>query len=207
MIDRIAATRALAERLDDQLVVTGLGNVAQDLYSLGDRPLSFYLWGAMGTAASVALGLALAQPRRRVVLLEGDGSLLMGLSALSTIGKLQPSNLTCLVWDNGCYQITGGQPTHTQEGGTDLAGVARACGIERSSVVAELSALEAALDNALAAPGPSLVVARVDAKVTNAYLPRRADLFKYRFMHALGTYPDVGAMAWAQGGPATHSVS
>ena len=191
MIDRLAATRLLVGRLTDQALVTGLGNVAFDVYALGDRPLNFYTWGAMGTAASVALGLALAQPDRRVVLVEGDGSLLMNLGTLATIGRTAPSNLTCFIWDNERFQITGGQATNTRGGSTDLAAVARACGIPRAELVSDLPGLEVAVESVLQSPGPALVVAKVDDRITDAYLPRKPVVIKHRFMQALGTLPDA----------------
>jgi thiamine pyrophosphate-dependent acetolactate synthase large subunit-like protein len=198
MIDRLAATRQIAARLTDQLVVTGFGNVAFDVFELGDRPLNFYSWGAMGVAASVALGLALAQPERQVVLIEGDGSLLMNLGALATIGRVAPSNLACLILDNERFQITGGQPTSTAHGATDLAGVARACGFAAAEAVVDGDALGPALETVLSSPGPRMLVAKVGQEVTKAYLPRNPVLIKYRFMHALGTAPEVDALAWGQ---------
>lgn len=189
MIDRLEATRLLCARLDEQLVVSGLGNAAFDLYAACDRVLNFYTWGAMGTALPIGLGLALAQPERRVLVVEGDGSLLMNLGALATVGRYAPANLACLVWDNARFLITGGQPTATLDR-TDLAAVARGCGIGRAEAVADLDAFRCALDRLLAGPGPALLVARVDSRASQGALPRRPVLIKYRFMQALGTLPD-----------------
>jgi|SRR6185312_14466820 len=118
----------LAERGKDLLVVPGLGSTTWDLMAAGDDPRNFYLWGAMGGAAMIGLGLALAQPARRVAVITGDGEMLMGLGSLATIGIQRPRNLAVIVFDNAVYGETGGQPSHTQ-GGVDLAAVARASGI------------------------------------------------------------------------------
>lgn len=118
----------VADRGEDLLVVPGLGSTAWDLAAAGDDPRNFYMWGAMGGTAMVGLGLALAQPDKRVAVVTGDGDMLMGLGALATIGLQRPRNLAVIVFDNGVYGETGGQASHTQKG-TDLVGVARACGI------------------------------------------------------------------------------
>jgi thiamine pyrophosphate-dependent acetolactate synthase large subunit-like protein len=125
---RAAMAALLADRGDDLLVVPGLGSTTWDLAAAGDDPRNFYLWGAMGGAAMIGLGLALAQPKRRVAVITGDGEMLMGLGALATIGVQRPGNLAVIVFDNGVYGETGMQPSHTQ-GGADLVGVAAACGI------------------------------------------------------------------------------
>jgi thiamine pyrophosphate-dependent acetolactate synthase large subunit-like protein len=125
---RAAMATLLAGRGDDLLVIPGLGSTAWDAAAAGDNGRNFYLWGAMGGAAMIGLGLALAQPARRVAVITGDGEMLMGLGALATIGIQQPGNLAVIVFDNGVYGETGMQPSHTQSG-VDLIGVARACGI------------------------------------------------------------------------------
>jgi len=126
---RAAMATLLADRGDDLLVVPGLGSTAWDLAAAGDDDRNFYLWGAMGGAAMIGLGLALAQPRRRVAVVTGDGEMLMGLGSLATIGIQRPRNLAIVVFDNGVYGETGMQPSHTQ-GGVDLLKVAGACGID-----------------------------------------------------------------------------
>lgn len=156
-VDRAAALRSLSARLRDELVVAALGNPAYDLYNAGDRPQHVYLWGAMGLAPSVALGVALAAPQAKVVALEGDGGLLMNLGALATVGALAPPNLVVVVFDNGAFDLTGGQPTATAAG-TDLAAVARGCGIARTRHVATLEDFDAAMAEALDGPGPWCVV-------------------------------------------------
>lgn len=128
-LERRAAMAALLKDRDDSLlVVPGLGSTTWDLAAAGDDPRNFYMWGAMGGAAMIGLGLALAQPARRVAVITGDGEMLMGLGSLATIGIQKPSNLALIVFDNGVYGETGMQPSHTQ-GGVDLMNVAKACGI------------------------------------------------------------------------------
>ena len=125
---RAAMAKLLADRGDDLLVVPGLGSTAWDAAAVGDNDRNFYLWGAMGGAAMIGLGLALAQPGRRVAVITGDGEMLMGLGSLATIGIQKPRNLAIIVFDNGVYGETGMQPSHTQSG-VDLISVAGACGI------------------------------------------------------------------------------
>jgi thiamine pyrophosphate-dependent acetolactate synthase large subunit-like protein len=125
---RAAMATLLADRGEDLLVVPGLGSTTWDLAALGDNDRDFYLWGAMGGAAMIGLGLALAQPARRVAVITGDGEMLMGLGALATIALQRPPNLAVIVFDNGVYGETGMQPSHTQDG-ADLVGAAKACGI------------------------------------------------------------------------------
>src|SRR5213595_418724 len=120
---RSAVARILADRRDT-LVVTGLGSPTYDCAAVGDHPLNFYLWGAMGSAVTVGLGLALAQPKRRVLVVTGDGEMLMGLGALATVGVQQPKNLSVVVIDNEHYGETGMQATHTASG-IDLAAAAK----------------------------------------------------------------------------------
>lgn len=128
-LDRRRFVADLIGRLpEDTLIVTGLGSPSYDVFSAGDRPGTFYLWGAMGAAAPLALGLALAQPDRPVVAITGDGEHLMGIGALATIGAELPPNLTVVVLDNAHFGETGMQPSHTGLG-TDLVAVARGFGI------------------------------------------------------------------------------
>jgi len=128
-LERRAAMAALvAGRDDDLLVVPGLGSTTWDLAAAGDNDRNFYLWGAMGGAAMIGLGLALAQPQKRVAVITGDGEMLMGMGAFATIGVQQPKNMAVIVFDNGVYGETGMQPSATQ-GGVDLLAIARGCGI------------------------------------------------------------------------------
>ncbi len=129
-IERRTAIAALfADRPGDLLVVPGLGSTTWDLASLGDDPRNFYLWGAMGGAAMIGLGLALAQPKKRVAVITGDGEMLMGLGSLATIALKRPPNLAVIVFDNGRYGETGMQESHTART-ADLVAAARACGFE-----------------------------------------------------------------------------
>src|SRR5712691_7689078 len=134
-LHRREAVKALLSERRELLVVAGLGSTSWDITAAGDSPLSLPLWGAMGQAAMVGLGLALAQPKRRVLVITGDGEMLMGIGSLATIGVQQPSNLSVVVIDNERYGETGMQATHTAHG-VDLAGVAKACGFRNSQVVA-----------------------------------------------------------------------
>src|SRR5207244_2238938 len=130
---RDVVSQLLRER-GELLVVAGLGSTVWDITAAGDSPLSFPLWGAMGQAAMIGLGLALAQPRRRVLVVTGDGEMLMGLGSLATIGVQRPANLTVVVIDNERYGETGMQATHTADG-VDLAAVAKACGFTNSRLI------------------------------------------------------------------------
>ena len=133
----------LARRtLTDEPVVVSLGHPAYELFAAGDRPLNFYTWGSMGLTSSIALGLALARPDRRVVALDGDGSLLMNLGSLATIAACAPANLLVLVLDNGQYGTTGGQATATA-GAADLEAAARAMGVRQTATVRDAQAARA----------------------------------------------------------------
>jgi thiamine pyrophosphate-dependent acetolactate synthase large subunit-like protein len=174
----------LAER-DGLLVVAGLGSTAWDCTAAGDHDLTFPLWGAMGQAAMMGLGLALAQPERRVLVITGDGEMLMGLGALATIGVQRPTNLSVVVIDNGRYGETGMQETHTAHG-VDLTAVARASGFGDARTVhasADIAALRAAIH---AHPGPNFATVKVRAeKVPIILPPRDGGLLKARFRRAL----------------------
>ena len=130
-LDRRAAMRTLLENRGDLLLVTGLGSTTWDAAAVGDDDRNFYLWGAMGAAAMIGLGLAIARPDRRVLVVTGDGEMLMGLGALATIGVQRPPNLALAVFDNGHYGETGMQASHTAES-VELVAVARACGFRET---------------------------------------------------------------------------
>jgi thiamine pyrophosphate-dependent acetolactate synthase large subunit-like protein len=190
ILERRAAVRALmAGRPADLLVVAGLGTPAYDLYAAGDHDANFYLWGAMGGAAMIGLGLALAQPDRPVLVLTGDGEALMGLGALATIGAQRPANLMVVVLDNGHFGETGMQPSHTSLG-TDLPRVAEACGFAWSATVRDMAGIEA-LRRRLATPeGPGLVRAIIGAEPTPKALPARDGAYlATRFRAHLGLAP------------------
>src|SRR2546430_3780226 len=129
-LDRREAMRVLLGNRGDMLVVTGLGSTTWDAAGVGEDERNFYLWGAMGAAAMVGLGLAVAQPARRVLVVTGDGEMLMGLGSLATIGVQRPPNLAIAVFDNGRYGETGMQASHTADG-VALIGVAQACGFKQ----------------------------------------------------------------------------
>jgi thiamine pyrophosphate-dependent acetolactate synthase large subunit-like protein len=181
---RDVVARLLAER-GDLLVVAGLGSTAWDCTAAGDHPLTFPLWGAMGQAAMMGLGLALAHPARRVLVVTGDGEMLMGMGSLATIGVQRPANLSVVVIDNERYGETGMQATHTASG-VDLAAVARACGFAQASTLtreSEIAALRAAVH---AQPGPNFAAVKVVAdKVPIVLPPRDGGLLKARFRRAL----------------------
>ncbi len=151
-LTRAEATRLLAERLGSEAVVANLGEATTDLQHVADRPLNFYMFGAMGQCSSLALGIALARPNVRVIALDGDGSLLMNLGSLCTIASTSPENYTLVVWDNEVYQTTGGQPTATAHG-ADLAAIARGAGVEKAMVVRTEEELQRAYDGIIAGGG------------------------------------------------------
>ena len=185
MIDRLEATRYVVERMTDDLVVASLGNPKYDLFLSGDRPLNFYLWNSMGMACSMGLGLAMAQPERRVWIMDGDGALLMNLGALATEALRAPPNLIHIVWDNRQYQLTGGQPTATAYG-ADLARIAEGAGFEKVERTETQEAFETAAERALAEPGPWFILALVNDKTSGVRPPRSPTFIKHRFMTALG---------------------
>jgi thiamine pyrophosphate-dependent acetolactate synthase large subunit-like protein len=186
-LSRLALTRRLVGMLTaGEAVVAGIGNTNFDLAAAGaTRPENFYMLGSMGLASSIALGVALQQPARRVFALEGDGSLLMNLGSLATIATAAPGNLTVIVWDNGAYQITGGQPAATARG-TDLVAVALGAGIASSRWETDEEDFAAAIEHALRADGPHFIAARVDSSPGAARPERDPVVLKDRFMRGIG---------------------
>lgn len=183
---RLEATRVVREQLTDEAVVASLGHPAYDLCAVGDRPENFYTWGSMGVATSVGLGVAMARPERQIVVLDGDGSLLMNLGSLATIATVAPPNLTVVVWDNGEYGTTGGQPTATARD-ANLERAAVALGVARATTVVSLAALQEAIRAALAEPGPWVIVAKVKESAPTARPPLDCVFIKQRFMAAIGS--------------------
>jgi sulfopyruvate decarboxylase subunit beta len=168
----------------EPLVVCNIGYPSRELYGLGDRPTFFYMLGSMGLASSIGLGLAL-NTDRRVVALDGDGSVLMNLGTLATIGNEAPANYTLLIVDNGSYGSTGDQPTFTA-GRTRLAEMARGAGVAQ---VFDVSGEEAAttLRQCLAEPGPQVIVARVEpGSVPGQIIPLAPTAIRDRFMGVVG---------------------
>jgi len=185
MIDRRDAVAAILRARDRALIVTGLGSPTWDVAAIADSPHNFYLWGAMGAAAMLGLGLALAQPSRRVVVITGDGELLMGLGSLATIGVERPSNLSIVVIDNERYGETGMQASHTARG-VDLAAMARAAGFPTAATVATTQELDASLPAIYGSVGPVLLVVKVLANQPLLRVPLRDGThIKNRFREAL----------------------
>lgn len=175
----------LLQERKDLLVVAGLGSTAWDITAAGDSPLNFPLWGAMGNAAMFGLGLALAQPKRRVLVLTGDGEMLMGMGSLATIGVQKPRNLSVVVIDNERYGETGMQRTHTSVG-VDLAAVAKACGFRVARRVQARTGLAALRTAIHASAGPLFAQVKVVAeKIPLVLPPRDGGLLKSRFRKAL----------------------
>lgn len=178
-------SRLIAKLKHEEVVVGGIGNTNFDLWAAGHRPQNFYMLGSMGLAFPIALGVALAQPDRRVFALEGDGSLLMQLGALSTIAALKPKNLIMIVMDNGIYQITGAQPTPAA-GVADLVAIALGSGLANSAWAADEEDFERLVDAAMSVDEPSLIALRIDDKPGVGTTRRDPVQIRERFMHGLG---------------------
>ena len=191
MLSRRDAVRALLSRRSETLVITGLGSPSYDVHAAGDRDDNYYLWGAMGSAALVGLGLAQAQPERTVLVVTGDGEALMGLGGLATIAIAKPRNLVIAVIDNGHYGETGMQTSHTGYG-LDLAKAAAAAGFSESATLLRLDEVER-LASALetSASGPRLYAIKVATDNPPRSLPVRDAVFiKNRFRAHLGFAPN-----------------
>ena len=186
-IDRREAVKRILDDRGDLLVVVGLGAPSWDVAAAGDTDLNFPLWGAMGGASMVGLGLALARPDRRVIVVTGDGEMLMGLGGLATIAVQAPQNMAVVVIDNESYGETGMQPTHTAHG-TDLSAVAKACGFPVVAMVRDADRLDEAATLAREARGPVLVTIKVRADVPPLVVPVSDGVqLKERFRKALGS--------------------
>jgi sulfopyruvate decarboxylase subunit beta len=162
-VKRADCLKALYPELGDRLVVTIMGACAQELYDLGHCENFFYLEHAMGLASSIGLGLAMSLPQEHVVVLDGDGSVLMNLGGLATLARYRPANLVHIIFDNGSLLSTGGFASHTTSGVTDLAAVARGCGCPNVSAVSSVYDFVAAVAEAFDAGGPATIVAKVEA--------------------------------------------
>jgi thiamine pyrophosphate-dependent acetolactate synthase large subunit-like protein len=186
VMNRFDLTKRLVGGLkNEEAVIGGIGNTNFDLWAAGRRPQNFYMLGSMGLAIPIAVGVALAQPARPVIALEGDGSLLMQLGCLATVAMLAQKNLTIVVMDNGIYQITGSQPTAAQR--ADLVTIAQGCGITRSAWAADEDDFERLFERALAEGGPTLIAARIDDKPAVATTDRDPVQIRERFMQGIGT--------------------
>jgi phosphonopyruvate decarboxylase len=170
-------------------VITGLGSASYDVFAAGDRDRNFYLWGAMGGSTSLALGLALAQPDKSVLVITGDGEQLMGIGSLATVGGKRPSNLTIVVLDNAHYGETGMQPSHTGLG-TDLVAVAKGCGITDAFSITEQEGVAQVIQRVNARKGVTFAQVFIKADEPPRALPSRDGVYiKNRFRAALGLKP------------------
>ena len=192
---RIDALRAIYPKIEDRLVVTIMGAVAAELYSLGHRPNFFYLEHAMGLAPSIGLGLALCAPEEKVVVFDGDGSVLMNLGGLSTTARYCPRNMVHIIFDNESLLSVGGFPTATSTG-TDLAGIARAAGFEKAITVRTLDEFRSAAEAAIDGDELACIVAKVEAKAPSSFHMDVA-LLENRFEFARAARARVGARAEA----------
>jgi len=193
MLQRREVVSRINQKRGDALMVTGLGSSSYDLHAAGDDDRNFYLWGAMGGAAMTGLGVAMAQPDKHIIVLTGDGEMLMGIGALATIGVQQPKNLSIIVLDNGHYGETGMQASHTQFG-VDLPGIASASGLPVTMSVtneAELDKLiEAITAQQLGKGGAIFASIKVAAESPERSLPVVDGVeIKNRFRRTLGLQP------------------
>jgi thiamine pyrophosphate-dependent acetolactate synthase large subunit-like protein len=186
IMNRLDVTSRLIKKLkNDEAVIGGIGNTNFDLWAAGHRPQNFYMLGSMGLAFPIALGVALAQPKRRVFALEGDGSLLMQLGCLSTIASLAPKNLCMVVMDNGIYQITGSQPT-PGSAVADIVAIAIGSGLTNSAWAADEEDFERLLDQSLTATTPTLIGLRIDDRPGTGQTRRDPVQIRERFMIGIG---------------------
>ena len=194
-MNRLEGTRLLVGAIGTEPIIASLGHPAYDLFAAGDRPANFYTWGSMGLASSIGLGLALARPDLRIFVVDGDGSLLMNLGSLATIGWTRPANLVLIVWDNELYGTTGGQDTATAHG-ADLEAAARAMGATATATVRTAEAFTTAIARSRVEPGPWVIVAKVAESAPTMKPPLDCVFIKQRFMAAIGR-PEDGT----RGGP------
>ena len=184
-LERRAFVRALLQNRSDLLVVSGLGSATYDVAAAGDHPLNLYQWGGMGGTLMIGLGLALAQPHRRVLVITGDGDALMGIGSLATIGVQRPANLCIMVLDNGHYGETGMQRSHTSYG-VDLVAVALACGFASATAVSAMHDIAHIRDQVYNAQGPIFVRALISTDEVERVLPTRdGQEMRMRFTEAL----------------------
>jgi thiamine pyrophosphate-dependent acetolactate synthase large subunit-like protein len=185
MMERSAATRIVVEEAGNAPIIGGVGNSTFDLVP-HDRPLNFYMWNSMGMASSIALGVALARPDLRVVVLDGDGSILMNLGSLATEVTSGVSNLVHVIWDNGGWEITGGQPAGSPFG-IDLEAVARGCGFRKTATVATLEAFRSAFAAALADNQAWVIVGKIEPGDSPYRPSKNCVALRDRFMGALAS--------------------
>jgi sulfopyruvate decarboxylase subunit beta len=169
----------ILEQAGERPIVANLGPTSDELWHAGHRDRNFYTYGNMGLCSSIALGMALST-QEQVISLDGDGSLLMNLGTIATIGREQPKNLIVVVWDNEEWGQTGHQPSHTAKG-TQLDQVALGCGIRKTSVVRDLEELKSAFAQALGADGPWFIVAKIQEQEYLPVAPVEPEFTLYRF--------------------------
>jgi thiamine pyrophosphate-dependent acetolactate synthase large subunit-like protein len=185
VLDRRKVVAEILKQRGDALIMPGLGAPIWDCAAVDDHALTFYSWGGMGGCAMMGLGLALAQPRRRVLVITGDGELLMGLGSLATIGVEKPRNLAVIVIDNEHYGETGMQPTHTRHG-VDIPAMARAAGFRSSGTVYTAQQLKTWIPRFYRQPGPVFCSIKVTTAPAPLVLPvREGTALKHRFREAL----------------------
>ena len=188
-LDRRAVVAHLLAGRKELLVVTGLGSPAYDVMAAGDHDNNYYLWGAMGSAATVGLGLATAQPKRSVLVLTGDGEMLMGFGSLATIALRKPVNLTIAVLDNGHFGETGMQPSHPGRG-VPLDQVARTCGFSWTAEIRDMDGVEDLRQRVSTRDGVNFATIKIKAENHPRVLPPRDGVYvKNRFRAALGHEP------------------
>ena len=181
-------SRLVAKLQHEEAVIGGIGNTNFDLWATGHRPQNFYMLGSMGLATPIALGVAIAQPQRKVFALDGDGSILMQLGALGTVAAEASKNLAIIIWDNGLYQITGSQKTLTSSG-TDLVAIAKGAGIVQSYWAFDEAHFVSLIERTLTGDGPWFIAVRIDAEKPAGTTERDAVKIRLNFMQGIGAKP------------------
>ena len=188
-IERRQAVRRILANRSETLVVCGLGSSTYDVFAAGVDDRNFYLWGAMGGAVMIGLGLAIAQPDTPVMVITGDGEALMGLGALASVAAQKPDNMTIIVLDNAHFGETGMQPSHTGHG-VDLTEIANGCGFNNSQTITDYDALDAFSNIPNAATGPRFAVVKINTDNPNRALPNLDGVYiKNRVRSSLGIQP------------------
>ena len=191
-MNRAALIERMVARIgDDPAVIGGIGHSNWDLWAAGHRARNFYMLGSMGLTIPIALGVAIAQPGRKVFALEGDGSLLMQMGCLATVAARRPANLAILILDNGSYRITGGQGTPGEVAGTDYVAVARAVGLARATWAADEAEFDRMVDACLTEDGPHVIGLKLDDASPRTQTPRDPAQIRDRFMRGMGAAPNA----------------
>lgn len=180
-MNRLDLTRRVLAHLTDEAIFAGIGNAGFDLFAAGDRPQNFYMFGSMGLASSLGLGYALARPDERVIVLEGEGSVLMNLGSLATIARMRPRRYLLVIMDNGTYALTGSQHNAAAEV-TDIARIARGAGIPHVVTPQTAAAFEQAVVEALGGDGPTVIVVKIADGNSAARHGWDPVLVKHRFL-------------------------